>query len=385
LRNFFTNLKGLTDNREIDRLFITGVSPLVMADVTSGFNIGDNISQDPQLSAMVGITNEEVKQILGYYNSFGIFNQPLDSILDDFNQWYNGYSFNQELERVYNTISVLYYIHQFIKTKNRPIILTDENMRTDYGKFRFLIAAGKKLNGNFNILKDLAQTNQTSSALVRSFALNELIDEDKFKSLLFYLGFISISKMQPDNEYVFTVPNKLIKVIIWEFIQKAFVDVYDLKINQDYLKRAFKSMALEGDWKPALQYIMDRFYEAVSIRDFVFHEEGLKTFFLAWLNITNLFKVTSEKELNQGFADIYLEPEFRFGDYVKYGYVIELKYIKSEFLKSKKKAEPEVKRAIETATAQLDQYSPYDNCTTTKIIIVASARKLLYMDLKLNT
>jgi hypothetical protein len=67
---------------------------------------------------------------------------------------------------------------------------------------------------------------------------------------------------------------------------------------------------------------------------------------------------------------------------VRYGYVIELKYIKSEFLKSKKKAEPEVKRAIETATAQLNQYSPYENCTTTKIIIVASAKKMLYMDLK---
>jgi hypothetical protein len=118
-----------------------------MADVTSGFNIGDNISQDPQLSAMVGITTEEAKQLLGYYNSFGIFNQPLDSILDDFNQWYNGYSFNQGLERVYNTTSVLYYVNQYIKTQNRPIILTDENMRTDYGKFRFLISAGKKLNG----------------------------------------------------------------------------------------------------------------------------------------------------------------------------------------------------------------------------------------------
>ena len=380
LRGFFTVIKGLTDNREIDRLFIAGVSPLVMADVTSGFNIGDNISQDPQLSAMIGINNEEAKQILDYYDSFGIFNQPLDSILADFNQWYNGYSFNSNLEKIYNTISVLYYINQYIKTNKSPIILTDENMRTDYGKFRFLIAAGKKLNGNFNILKDLAQTNQTSSALVRSFALNELIAEEKFKSLLFYLGFISISKMQPDNEYVFTIPNKLIKVIIWEFIQKAFVDVYDLKINQDYLKRAFKSMALEGDWKPALQYIIDKFYEAVSIRDFVFHEEGLKTFFLAWLNLTNLFRVTSEKVLNQGFADIYLEPEYQFGDYVKHGYVIELKYIKSEFLKSKAKSEPEVKRAIETATAQLYQYSPYDNCTTTKIIIVASAKKLLYME-----
>jgi len=117
LRNFFTILKGLTDNREIDRLFITGVSPLVMADVTSGFNIGDNISQDPQLSAMIGVNHDEVREILEYYNSFNIFNQSIESIIEDFNIWYDGYSFNDELEKIYNSISVLYYIHQYIKIK----------------------------------------------------------------------------------------------------------------------------------------------------------------------------------------------------------------------------------------------------------------------------
>ena len=381
LRNFFTNLKGLTDNREIERLFITGVSPLVMADVTSGFNIGDNISQDPQLSAMVGITGEEAKQILDYYNSFGIFNQPSDSILADFNQWYNGYSFNQELEKVYNTISVLYYVHQYIKTKNRPIILTDENMRTDYGKFRLLLTKDDKLNGSFSILREVVETGEVTGEFVRSFALNELIDKEKFISLLFYLGFTSIKEITPFGKYTYTVPNKMINTLLWEFIQKSLNEVYNLNIDRHFLGNAFSAMANQNNWKPVLQYIVDKFYEAVSIRDFVFHEEGIKTFLLAWLNMTNLYRVTSEKELNQGFADIYLEPEPRYSDYVKFGYVIELKYIKSEFLKSKKKAEPEVKRAIETATSQLNQYLPYDNCTTTKIIIVASAKKLLYIDL----
>jgi hypothetical protein len=381
LRNFFTNLKGLTDNREIDRLFITGVSPLVMADVTSGFNIGDNISQDPQLSAMIGITNEEAKQILDYYNSFGIFKQSLDSILDDFNQWYNGYSFNKKLEKIYNTISVLYYIHQYIKNEDRPIILTDENMRTDYGKFRFLLTRDNKLNGNFSVLKEVAQTGETTGDFIRSFALNELIDKEKFLSLLFYLGFTSFKEITPFGKYTYTIPNKMINTILWEFIQKSLNEVYQLNIDRHFLGNAFSEMANKNNWKPVLQYIVDKFYEAVSIRDFVFHEEGMKTFLLAWLNMTNLFSVYSEKELNQGFADIYLEPEPRYSDYVKYGYIIELKYIKSEFLKSKKKSEPEVKRAIETATAQLNQYSPYNNCTTTKIIIVASAKKLLYIDL----
>ena len=384
LRNFFTNLKGLTDNREIDRLFITGVSPLVMADVTSGFNIGDNISQDPQLSAMIGISYEEAKQILDYYNSFGIFDQPLDSILADFNHWYNGYSFNQRLEKVYNTISVLYYVNQYIKTNKRPIILTDENMRTDYGKFRLLLTKDDKLNGSFSVLREVVETGEVTGDFIRSFALNELIDKEKFLSLLFYLGFTSIKEITPFGKYTYTIPNKMINTILWEFIQKSLNEVYNLNIDRYFLGNAFSAMANQNNWKPVLQYIVDKFYEAVSIRDFVFHEEGIKTFLLAWLNMTNLFRVYSEKELNQGFADIYLEPEPRYIDYVKYGYIIELKYIKSEFLKSKKKAEPEVKRAIETATAQLDQYSPYSNCTTTKIIIVASTSKLLYMDLKSN-
>ena len=381
LRNFFTNLKGLTDNREIDRLFITGVSPLVMADVTSGFNIGDNISQDPQLSAMIGINNEEAKQILDYYDSFGIFNQSLGSILEDFNQWYNGYSFNSNLEKIYNTISVLYYINQYIKTKNRPIILTDENMRTDYGKFRLLLTKDDKLNGSFSVLREVVEKGEASGEFVRSFALNELIDKEKFLSLLFYLGFTSIKEITPFGKYTYTIPNKMINTILWEFIQRSLNEVYNLNIDRYFLGNAFSAMANKNSWKPVLQYIVGKFYEAVSIRDFVFHEEGIKTFILAWLNMTNLFRVYSEKELNQGFADIYLEPEPRYSDYVRYGYVIELKYIKSEFLKSKKKAEPEVKRAIETATAQLNQYSPYDNCVTNKIIIVASAKKLLYMDL----
>jgi len=385
LRNFFTNLKGLTDNREIDRLFITGVSPLVMADVTSGFNIGDNISQDPQLSSMIGITQSEAKAMLDYYNSFGVFDKPLDFILDDWQKWYNGYSFNQNLEKIYNTVSVLYYVHQYIETKRVPISLVDENMRTDYGKFRFLLTQNNTLNGNFSILKEVAEYGETSGVFVRSFAQNELIVSEKFKSFLFYLGFTSIKEVSIFGKYTYTIPNNLIKMLLWEFIQKSLTEVYQLKINTMFLSNAFDRMARDGAWQPVLQYIIDRFYEAVSIRDFVFHEEGIKTFILAWLNMTAYYKVYSERELKQGFADIYIEPEAHFASAIKYGFIIELKYIKSEFLRTKKKSEPEIAQAIEKATAQLQQYAAYNNCTTVKIIVVASAKKLLYMnELKIN-
>ena len=139
-------------------------------------------------------------------------------------------------------------------------------------------------------------------------------------------------------------------------------------------------MALYGTWKPAIQYITDKFYEAVSIRDFTFHEEGLKTFLLAWLNLTNLYDVISEKEKNKGYADICLEPDRRFTAYVKFDYIIELKYLKSEEIETPAKEEVAVNQVVKTATSQLIQYAANSKFKTIKIIIVASAKKLLYID-----
>jgi hypothetical protein len=125
---------------------------------------------------------------------------------------------------------------------------------------------------------------------------------------------------------------------------------------------------------------MDKFYDAVSIRDFTFHEEGMKTFLLAWLNLTNLYDVISEKEKNKGYADICLEPDRRFPEYVKYDYIIELKYLKAEEIETPAKEESAVNQTVITATTQLLQYAENTKFKTVKIIIVTSAKKLLFMD-----
>jgi hypothetical protein len=139
-------------------------------------------------------------------------------------------------------------------------------------------------------------------------------------------------------------------------------------------------MALAGIWRPLFEYILDKFYQAVSVRDFNFHEEGLKTFLLAWLNLTNLYDVTSEQEKNKGYADISLVPDRRFTQYVKFDYIIELKYLKAVEIETPAKEEAATKQAIEKATAQLLQYSNGNQFKTIKIVIVASAKKLLLMD-----
>ena len=98
--------------------------------------------------------------------------------------------------------------------------MIDENLRTDYGKLRYLILEGKKLIGNFSILKDLVQTKETSGRLVRSFAVNELKNAEKFRSLLFYLGFITLKEISLTGRYTFTIPRKLINTLLWEYVQK---------------------------------------------------------------------------------------------------------------------------------------------------------------------
>ena len=377
LRNFFTLIKGFTDGREIDRLFISGVSPLVMADVTSGFNIGDNISLWSDFSAMAGFTKEEVKGLIDYYIP-GRF----ESLFPLISEWYNNYCFGNKLkeDNIFNSTSILYFVKEYLRVDAIPDELIDVNLRTDYGKLRFLILEEKKLNGNFTILNDLVQTKETTGRLVRSFAVNELINAEKFRSLLFYLGFTTLKEISPAGRYTFTIPNKLINNLLWEYIQKSLNEVYELKIDNDLLEQIFTDMALNGTWKPALQYIIDKFYQAVSIRDFTFHEEGLKTFLLAWLNLTNLYDVISEKEKNKGYADICLETDRRFTEYVKYEYIIELKYIKAEEIETPDKENVAISLAVKAATSQLMQYAANNKFKTIKIIILASAKKLLLMD-----
>ena len=377
LRNFFTLIKGMTDSREIDRLFISGVSPLVMADVTSGFNIGDNISLWPDFGSMVGFNREELKELIDYY----IPGQH-ENLFPLLSEWYDNYCFDNKLKikNLFNSTSILHFIKDYLRGNEIPIELIDENLRTDYGKLRFLIIQDKKLNCNFNILSEIAETQQTMSTLVRSFALDELISDNKFKSLLFYLGFLSIENIDFAGNITFKIPNKLINNLLWDYIRKATNEFYSLDLKVDFLNNGFSQMALAGIWRPLFQYILDKFYDAISVRDFVFHEEGLKTFLLAWLNLTNLYDVTSEQEKNKGYADICLEPDRRFTEYVKYDYIIELKYLKAVEIETTEKETVALNLAVQTATTQLSQYAADNQFKTIKIVIVASAKRLLFMD-----
>ena len=275
---------------------------------------------------------------------------------------------------------ILYFFNEFSQSKKIPNNLIDPNVRTDYGKLKFLILQDKKLNGNFSILNELAEKQEIETELIQSFSLEEIINKDKFKSFLYYLGLLTIKKYIFGSNYILNIPNEVIKTMHFEYLRGGLRDGYGLDIDVDFLSNEFDRLAFEGKWLKLFLYILEKFYEAASIRDFIYKEEGIKMFMLAYLNVTPLYFVESEPEMNKGYADIFLRKNYFTTDLTKFEYLIELKYIKSD--KAFEKDNTKLKAAKKDALNQLEQYSKTRKitCELKKIIIICSSKKLLLLE-----
>jgi len=379
LRNFFAVIKNGTDDRTIERLFITGVSPLVLSDVTSGFNIGDNISIDMPFSSMVGFTQKEIEEIIDYYiEQKKIEKTKRTEILKDMKDWYNSYLFCVGTEKLYNSDMVLYYIHSYLKNREKPINMLDENVRTDYKKLKFLITKARKLNGNFRALRNLLEERDEEYEFVKSFSIKEIEDDNNFVSFLYYLGLITFNKKR-GLFYNFIVPNRVIKKMLWGFIEKSLKEAGGLEFDSSAYGKMFNRLGYDGELFPLLNYVFDRFYNAVSNRDFIYKEAGVKGFLLAFLNMSYLYKVSSEREENKGYIDIILEPSLSlFDDMRPDNYIIELKYITKEELDNKKTNM--IEKYKNDAIKQLARYEKNLIGKVHKIVIIAGSNKLYLIE-----
>jgi hypothetical protein len=378
LRNFFTRIKAGTDSKTVAKMFATGVSPLVMSDVTSGFNIDENISQDSLFNNMVGFAQEEVETAVDYYISHNVVPQEdRERVLEVMKINYDGYLFSPEAsESVYNSNSVLYLLNQYIKHKKMPLQIIDNKMITDYGKLQFLVVESDRVNGNFKSLDSVLQEHQVTAELIRDFAEDDLIKQDKFISFLYYLGFLTIVKPEIDR-YVFSIPNEMCKTILWEYIRKTLGKVYNLKVRE--LQNHMGQMTTKGIWEPFFKYAFEEFYKAASNRDFIYREEGVKGFLLAYLNLSRAYHVYSEPELNKGYADIYISPNLNvFPEMCPKHFLVELKYIKQSEITANNR-QSIIESRVSQAKTQLEQYAidsklPKD---TVKIVALTTNEELL--------
>ena len=317
VRDFYETVKIGTEN-VIDRIFITGISPIMLDDLTSGFNIAMNITMDKNLNEMLGFTEKELQKILDMLNI-----NPAD-IQIKLKDYYNGYLFNLDAsERMYNPDMIFYFLDQYTRYNKEPRILIDDNVKTDYGRLNRLATNEK----NKKVLEKILRDESIVSDIVTKFSFDRMYDDEYFISLLFYMGMLTI-KESKYNMVELAIPNYVIKTIFWEYFERKLKEEYHLEYQKSELAESIWTMAFQGKIEPFLDFISNNVLKALSNRDIInFDEKYIKVILFSYLITSGLYKPVSEKEVESGYIDIYLERDMRNPD-VKYEWLLELKYIK---------------------------------------------------------
>ena len=353
-RNFFATLKHGAEQSSggLERMFITGVSPITMDDVTSGFNIGRNISLRLEFNDMLGFTEEEVRELLELYRDCGVLDQEVEAALAVMREWYNGYRFAKSVQGdLYNTDMVLYFLAESMPNRPMPDELIDTNVRIDYGKLRHLLTVNRQLNGNFDLLRHIIGEQTAKSTIQISFPLDQLDQRENFLSLLHYFGLLSIQDVERGVPRL-GIPNQTVKRLMYGYLRDAYKDVGVFSVDVYTFSNLMWQMAYDGTWQPALDFLRDALAEQTGIRDYMDGEKVIHGFVAAYLGMIDQFLLHSEYELNKGYADLYLEPFVAQYSDIGYGYVLELKYVK----RSERLDESLIAEKLREAVRQLRSY-----------------------------
>ena len=383
-RYFFNLLKGATAGRMggLARLFVTGVSPVTMDDVTSGFNIGRNISLDAQFNELLGFRQDQVREMLVYYRDAGTLPLDVDACMDTMQTWYNAYRFSRTADtRMFNSDMVLYFIEHVTRERAQPDNLIDQNVRVDYGKLRHLVMVDQRLNGNFSQLKQIMETGETVSEIAQSFPLERLLDRENFISLLFYFGLLSFDGVSQGLP-VLRIPNLTVKKLMYGYLRDGFRDVDVFRVDLFHFSGLVSKMAYRGEWQAVFDFLAEEIQNQTSVRDYLSGEKMIQGFLLAYLNVTNFFLTWSERELGKGFTDLYLEPFLaRYPD-MRFGYLIELKYIPRNEFSPKK-----LQQKVQQAEVQLRKYAGDErlrdvrqSVTLKHLVVVYNGWELVYRE-----
>ncbi|UZQ83657.1 AAA family ATPase [Thermoanaerobacter sp. RKWS2] len=318
VRDFYETLKIGTES-VIDRIFITGISPIMLDDLTSGFNIALNVTMDLSLNEMLGFTEEEVVKIL---EEVGI--EEKENLINNLRELYDGYKFNKNARtRVYNPDMVLYFLAQYKNTGGYPEYLIDDNVKTDYGRLNRLTMNEE----NKALLERIIKEEGIVAEIVTKFSFDRMYDEEYFISLLFYMGLLTIERQEKTRLFL-KIPNYVIKTIMWEYIETNLKKEYKINLDLNELRKTIEEMAYEGRIKPYIEYISQNVLKVLSNRDIInFDEKYIKVILITYLVNSKAYRPISERETEGGYIDIYLERDIRIPD-IKYEWLIELKYVK---------------------------------------------------------
>ena len=379
LRSFFDTVKAGTDST-IKRCFVTGVSPVTMDDLTSGFNIGTNYSLSPEFNEMTGFNEEEVRAMLDYYATTCQFHHSTDELIEAMKPWYDNYCFAEQSygsTTMYNSNMVLYFVDNYIRNRGyMPRNMVEENIRVDYNKLRMLIRKDKEFTHDASTIQTLVQQGYITGELKTGFPAETIAEPDNFISLLFYFGMLTISGTKR-GKTLLTIPNQVVREQLYSYLLDTYNEA-DLRFDNWEKGKLASAMAYRGDWKAYFDYIAECLHRYSSQRDKQKGEAYVHGFTLAMTAQNRFYRPISEQENQEGYADIFMFPLLDIYKDMLHSYIIELKYAKG------KDSDEKVEQLRQEAITQANRYAASETVqkaigTTTlhKIIVIYQGMKMV--------
>ncbi|WP_455668452.1 AAA family ATPase [Phocaeicola sp.] len=354
LRAFFNKVKAGTYS-SIKRCFITGVSPVTMDDLTSGFNIGTNYSLSPEFNEMMGFNESEVRQMLEYYSTNSPFNHTVDQLIAIMKPWYDNYCFAEECygqATMYNSNMVLYFVMNYILYGKQPRNMIESNIRIDYEKLRMLIRKDKEFAHDASIIQTLVSQGYITGELKEGFPAANIVDSDNFVSLLYYFGMLTISGMHKGKTKL-TIPNQVVQEQLYTYLLNTYNEA-DLSFSNHEKDELASALAYDGAWKSYFDYIAECLKRYASQRDKQKGESFVHGFTLAMTAQNRFYRPISEADTQAGYVDIFLCPLLGIYQDMEHSYIIELKYAKY------KDPETRVEELRLEGVAQANRYADTD-------------------------
>ena len=331
LRTFFKSVKASTSGSMFDRVFITGVSPVVMSDITSGYNIAKNIYFEPEFNDLCGFKQNEIEDVLKkIVDECGFEKEKIQEAVNLIQTYYNGYTFSHAAdEHIYNPTLCLYFLKQFEKTCGYPRKMLDSNLAVDDSKLEYIAQIPRGRDLLMNLVqkdKDVVISDIEDRFGIKDMLTDKSKDNTFLVSFLYYFGVLTIAGDTEDLQIILKVPNLVMQSLYVERVQKMLLPEPD---DRDDGKLAAEKVYQKGDMAPLCRFMEERYFKVFHNRDYRWANElTVKTAFLTLLYNDIIYIMDSEKEVDRRYADLtmIIRPDKRYGKV--FDVLIEFKFVK---------------------------------------------------------
>ena len=362
VRKWYEILKKGTES-VIDRIFITGVAPITLDSLTSGFNIGLDITQNAKFNEMMGFTKDELIKMI---EDIGLTKEEKEEIMPIMKENYDGYKFSLDgTEKMYNSNMCLYFLNRYLEQRKVPHQLIDVNIASDYSKLGSMLDLCKGEEREKIIEKTVSGEGIIGEITAKFNPAIEFTEKDLI-SMLFYLGYLTIGGQEFEMTEL-KIPNKVMKEIYTEYFMKILSTNTNMQITDSEYVEILREIAIEGKIEK-LVGLAQKYLENLSNRDYVkFDEKYVKLIFYCISMNFKVYRLKSEMEVQRKYPDILLIPKDRSKNYK--AVMIEFKYLKKEEESKLQEKQEEAKKQIEEY-AEMEEIKEIPNMNKYTVVAV---------------